>query len=121
MPKNKKPQSASSESDSDSGPDDRKPQPPSKKSKPAKSEGGDKGGSGSSMKKNAEGEYEWELEGTKAVKVREFKGKIYVDIREYYEKNGKLLPGKKGIALTVSQWRKLNEIAGEVDDVVSSL
>ena len=28
--------------------------------------------------------------------VSEFKGKKYVNIREYYEKDGDLLPGKKG-------------------------
>ena len=30
------------------------------------------------------------------VNVSEFKGKPYVNIREYYESNGKTLPGKKG-------------------------
>lgn len=40
----------------------------------------------------------------KFVDVREFKGKILIDIREYYEKNGEMLPGKKGISLNTEQW-----------------
>ena len=31
--------------------------------------------------------------------VNEYRGKTYVGIREYYEKDGKTLPGKKGTGL----------------------
>merc|ERR1712189_79223 len=32
------------------------------------------------------------LKRNKRVTVREFKGKVYIDIREFYEKDGKVLP-----------------------------
>ena len=32
--------------------------------------------------------------------MQEFRGKKMVNIREFYEKNGELLPGRKGIAIT---------------------
>jgi hypothetical protein len=37
-----------------------------------------------------------QLGGKKRVTVREFKGKVLVDIREFYEANSQMLPGKKG-------------------------
>ena len=37
----------------------------------------------------------WELSKMRRVTVSEFKGKRMVNIREYYEQNGKTLPGKK--------------------------
>ena len=50
------------------------------------------------------------------VKVREFRGKIYVDIREYYEADGEMKPGKKGISLTAQQYQKLKSLIPEIDE-----
>ena len=36
------------------------------------------------------------IQGKKKVSVRKFKNMNYVDIREFYEKNGEILPGLKG-------------------------
>lgn len=36
------------------------------------------------------------IEGMKYLKVRTFKGKVLIDIREYYEAGGDIKPGKKG-------------------------
>ncbi|XP_055531386.1 RNA polymerase II transcriptional coactivator [Wyeomyia smithii] len=102
MPKNKKDDT----SDSDSGPDDRIPV---KKSK------GD-GDTKSTTNKN--GEPEWQLDRNRKITVSEFKNKVYVNVREYYEKDGKELPGKKGISLTVPQWKKLLESADEVNEAI---
>lgn len=63
----------------------------------------------------------WVLQGKKMIKVREFKGKVYVDIREFYEKNGEMLPGKKGICLTPDVWRKLLSLGDEVNSAISDL
>lgn len=63
----------------------------------------------------------WVLQGKKLVKIREFKGKVYVDIREFYEKNGELLPGKKGISLTPDMWRKLLSLGDEINEAISTM
>ncbi|VVC95630.1 RNA polymerase II transcriptional coactivator [Leptidea sinapis] len=105
MPKNKK-KAESSSSDSDDGPVDRNP-PPEKKAKMGS--------------RTEDKEPTWVLQGKKLVKVREFKGKVYVDIREFYEKDGNLMPGKKGISLTPEMWRKLLSIGDEINDTISSM
>ncbi|OWR48308.1 RNA polymerase II transcriptional coactivator [Danaus plexippus] len=105
MPKNKK-KAESSSSDSDGGPVDRNP-PPEKKAKMGS--------------RTDDKEPTWVLEGKKLVKVREFKGRVFIDIREFYEKNGELLPGKKGISLTPDMWRKLLSLGDEINETVSSL
>ena len=51
----------------------------------------------SGAKLDDEGNEFWELntKGTRRVSITEFKGNKMVNIREYYEKDGKMLPGKK--------------------------
>ena len=41
-----------------------------------------------------------------------------MDLREYYEKNGELLPGKKGIALDLQQWDTLVEAVPDIDAAI---
>lgn len=105
MPKDKK--RTVSTSDSDSGPDDRAPV---KKSKGAAAKPSGSGPSDS-------GEPSWHLGRDKHVKVREFKGKTYIDIREYYVDKNTMdtKPGKKGISLTCEQYQKLKSIIDEID------
>ncbi|XP_045447245.1 RNA polymerase II transcriptional coactivator [Melitaea cinxia] len=105
MPKNKK-KAETSSSDSDEGPIDRNP-PPEKKAKMGS--------------RTDDKEPTWVLQGKKLVKIREFKGKVYVDIREFYEKNGELLPGKKGISLTPDMWRKLLSLGDEINEAISTM
>lgn len=43
-----------------------------------------------------------------------------MDIREYYEKDGETLPGKKGIALTHEMWNKLKMNATLIDEALEN-
>ena len=55
------------------------------------------------------------------LKVRPYKGKTFVDIREYYEDNdNNLKPGKKGISLAVAQWEFFSKNLQEVDAAFQS-
>ena len=40
---------------------------------------------------------------------------------QYYEKDDKMLPGKKGISLTVAQYRELAAAAAEIDAEIEKL
>uniref|UniRef100_A0A8C2TFI4 Activated RNA polymerase II transcriptional coactivator p15 n=1 Tax=Coturnix japonica TaxID=93934 RepID=A0A8C2TFI4_COTJA len=53
------------------------------------------------------------------VRVSCFKGKVLVDIREFYmDKEGDMKPGRKGIALSAEQWNQLKEIVPDIDAAV---
>ena len=49
--------------------------------------------------------------------VREFKGKTYIDIREWYvdKKDMETKPGKKGVSLNTVQFQQLRSIIEEVN------
>jgi len=106
MPKDRK--RAASTSDSDSGPEDRAPVKKGKSAPAKKPEA-------SSLPES--GEPSWHLGRDKHVKVREWKGKTYIDIREYYVDKNTMdtKPGKKGISLTCEQYQKLKSIIDEID------
>ncbi|ERN08760.1 RNA polymerase II transcriptional coactivator KIWI [Amborella trichopoda] len=56
---------------------------------------------------------------TRRVSVRNWQGNVVVDIREFYFKDGKQLPGKKGISLTMEQWYVLRDHVDEIDKAVA--
>eukprot|EP00470_Lotharella_oceanica_P004382 CAMPEP_0170175716 /NCGR_PEP_ID=MMETSP0040_2-20121228/8737_1 /TAXON_ID=641309 /ORGANISM="Lotharella oceanica, Strain CCMP622" /LENGTH=324 /DNA_ID=CAMNT_0010417789 /DNA_START=660 /DNA_END=1634 /DNA_ORIENTATION=+ len=81
-------------------------EPPSKKQKvECKSDAGAKGKAKS-----------WTLSSKRKVKLDHFKGRLLINIREFYDKDGEAKPGRKGIALTPDQWSKLYERMGELDE-----
>lgn len=53
------------------------------------------------------------------MEVSKFHGKTYVSIREYYkDSSGQQKPTKKGISLTVDQWKKVVENAEKINDII---
>lgn len=63
----------------------------------------------------------FELGNDKRVTVREFKGRTLVDIRAFYEKDGKKLPGSKGISLTEAQFEELAEKLLDIQEAVNDM
>jgi Transcriptional Coactivator p15 (PC4) len=53
--------------------------------------------------------------------VSEFKGKPLINIRDYYERDSEVLPGKKGVVLNVDQWKLIKEKIGEIDEALSRI
>ena len=51
------------------------------------------------------GDSYFELTSKRRITVTNFRGAHKVDIREFYEKDGKMLPGKRGIQLDIEQVR----------------
>eukprot|EP00544_Gedaniella_sp_CCMP2646_P011742 CAMPEP_0202481844 /NCGR_PEP_ID=MMETSP1361-20130828/1327_1 /ASSEMBLY_ACC=CAM_ASM_000849 /TAXON_ID=210615 /ORGANISM="Staurosira complex sp., Strain CCMP2646" /LENGTH=127 /DNA_ID=CAMNT_0049109473 /DNA_START=17 /DNA_END=400 /DNA_ORIENTATION=+ len=70
------------------------------------------------LERNDDGDAYIELSPKRRCTVRQWKGKVLVDIREVYEKDGKTLPGKKGISLTLEQFQVLQ--AAMTDGSLSS-
>lgn len=57
---------------------------------------------------------------SKYVSIRKFNGKQIIDIREFYEKDGEELPGKKGIALTKDLWEELKRNIDVIDEALAN-
>ncbi|WCJ37829.1 RNA polymerase II transcriptional coactivator KIWI [Euphorbia peplus] len=92
--------------DHDEGSDDNAP--PKKAPKKVDSSGGD----------TTDSIVVCEISKNRRVTVRNWQGKVWVDIREFYLKDGNQLPGKKGISLSVDQW---NVLRGHVDEIDKAL
>ena len=117
MPK-RQPSSSSSTSSSDdeetvkmANVKSKKEKPSSSKSSPKKKKTKSSGDTGGKLS----------LSKFKLIDVREFKGKLYVDIRKYYyDSNEELKPGKQGISLTVDEWNVLKDSFEEIDAKVDA-
>jgi hypothetical protein len=61
-----------------------------------------------------------QLSRNRKVAVKKFKGKVFVDVREFWSKDGEDLPSKKGISLPLEQWEMLREHIEDVREVIAS-
>jgi hypothetical protein len=61
------------------------------------------------------------LSNKRFVTAKTWKGKTYVDVREFYEKDGELLPGKSGLSLTPEQWETLKFLIPAVDAALKKI
>jgi len=73
---------------------------------------------GAKLQTNGEGERYVDLGKKKRVTVRSFKGMTLVDIREYYGAEDDEKPGKKGISLTVEQWKALMQASRTISGLL---
>jgi len=62
-----------------------------------------------------------EMSNTRRCSVSKFKGRVLVNVREYYEKDGRLLPGAKGAALSAEAAAILVANAEKIDERVRQL
>jgi hypothetical protein len=74
-----------------------------------------------SSQKNSDGEIYFELTSRRRVTVRRWKASTLIDIREFWGDDGDLKPGKKGISLTLDQWKQLLELTPEIEASIASL
>ncbi|XP_052101148.1 activated RNA polymerase II transcriptional coactivator p15-like [Mytilus californianus] len=67
------------------------------------------------------GERTFQISRNRWVSVSEFRGKVMVGIREFYEADGELRPGKKGISLPLDQWEKLKNQFDDINEAVREM
>uniref|UniRef100_A0A5K3FHP5 PC4 domain-containing protein n=1 Tax=Mesocestoides corti TaxID=53468 RepID=A0A5K3FHP5_MESCO len=108
MPENKR--KSSRDGDSDSSLSSLEEEPPTKQLK-------SQSANSVPRETSSNGDKLIDLTGRKYACVRAFRGRVFVDIREYYEdKSGEgLKPGKKGISLNREQWDNLKDVIGAID------
>ncbi|KAJ5503096.1 ssDNA-binding transcriptional regulator [Penicillium fimorum] len=66
-------------------------------------------------KTDSNGDRYWEISKMRRVTISSFRGKTQVNVREYYEKDGQELPGKKGISMPVEQFAAIVSILPEIE------
>ncbi|KAJ8245757.1 hypothetical protein COCON_G00235110 [Conger conger] len=124
MPKSKDDLSSSPGSESDSEVETKakrkKPNAPEKPAKKPKT--GESSRGGASSKGDSKDDNMFQIGRMRYVTVRDFRGKVLIDIREYWtDPSGEMKPGKKGISLNPEQWSQLKEQISDIDDAVKGL
>ncbi|KAJ1696369.1 hypothetical protein LUZ63_004881 [Rhynchospora breviuscula] len=72
----------------------------------------------SSSEDNPDGIVVCEVSKNKRISVRNWNGNVMVDFREFFVKDGKQLPTKKGISLSMDQWKILRDHIEEINEAV---
>ncbi|XP_072272665.1 activated RNA polymerase II transcriptional coactivator p15 [Pyxicephalus adspersus] len=126
MPKSKElVSSSSSGSDSDSEVDQkakRKKQPPPEKEKPTKKQKTGESSKAPAKQSRDHDDNMFQIGKMRYVTVRDFKGKVLIDIREYFmDQQGEMKPGRKGISLNPEQWNQLKDQMSDIDDAIRKL
>ncbi|XP_020662770.1 activated RNA polymerase II transcriptional coactivator p15 [Pogona vitticeps] len=79
-------------------------------------------GAASSKQSSNRDENMFQIGKMRYVSVRDFKGKVLIDIREYWmDQEGEMKPGRKGISLNPEQWSQLKEQISDIDEAVRKL
>ena len=73
------------------------------------------------IKTGSKDEIAYELTKKKRVSVSKWKGNILINFREFYEKDGQMLPTKKGICLTEDSWCILKSLIPHIDKAMKRL
>lgn len=73
------------------------------------------------VKQVRKGETTFTLAPARFVTVKKYKEQIYVDIRDFYDKNGELFPGKRGISLKPEEWEELLSVSAQITDAIEQL
>ncbi|XP_034451784.1 SUB1 regulator of transcription b [Hippoglossus hippoglossus] len=124
MPKSKEVLSSTSGSDSDSEVETKaKRKKPSVQEKPAmKPKSGESSKPGGSSKASNGDDNMFQIGKMRYVSVRDFKGKVLIDVREYWmNQDGEMKPGKKGISLNPEQWNQLKDQISDIDDAIKRI
>ncbi|KAL2824685.1 transcriptional Coactivator p15-domain-containing protein [Aspergillus cavernicola] len=70
---------------------------------------------GTIRKEDSNGDSYWEISKMRRVTVSSFRGKTMISVREYYEKDGEELPGKKGISMPIDQFSTLLNLLPDIE------
>ncbi|KAK7397441.1 hypothetical protein VNO78_18613 [Psophocarpus tetragonolobus] len=62
-----------------------------------------------------------QLSNGRNVAVNDFKGKTMVSIRDFYMRDGKLLPSRKGISLSSEQWSTFKKSVPAIEEAITKM
>ncbi|CAK7264671.1 hypothetical protein SEPCBS57363_001201 [Sporothrix epigloea] len=65
--------------------------------------------------KDQEGNAYWELSKMRRIGIAQFRNTTLINIREYYESAGQMRPGKKGISLSLDQYKALVQAIPDIN------